>query len=233
MAIGSRYSRERRRRRGQFVLRLSKWLIVLGVLAALGIAAYQSGLELARTEVDRLQGRLDTLGGELRDVRLRNTQLDAELRQARTANQALQRRYDQDVPQGDAAALFSLAQQRIGAGIPRARIEQVLRDAAPVRRCEGRGTARRFAIAYGRVPEGAGIELADGMVRVVVSAPAPNDDLATAASVVVNVAGQDPVTLTGLPQRHPVVLGNAELLLEVSASTVRGFASATIASCGS
>jgi len=214
------------------MLRLSKWLFVLGVLAALGIAAYQSGLELARTEVDRLQGRLDTLGGELRDVRLRNTQLDAELRQARTANQALQRRYDQDVPQGDAAALFSLAQQRIGAGIPRARIEQVLRDAAPVRRCEGRGQARRFAIVYGpRVPESAGIELADGMVRVVVSAPAPNDDLSTAASVVVNVAGQDPVTLTGLPQRHPVVLGNAELLLEVSNSTVRGFASATISTC--
>lgn len=215
------------------MLRLSKWLLVLGIFAGLGITAYQSGLELARTEVDRLQSRLDTQGNELRDVRLRNSQLEAELRQARQATQALQRRYDQDVPQGDAAALFSLAQQRIAAGIPRPRIEQVLRDAAPVRRCEGRGTARRFAIAYGaRVPDSAGISLLEGLVRVVVSAPSTADDLATAASVVVTVAGQDPVTLTGLPQRHPVVLGNAELTLEVEASNVRGFASTALTVCG-
>ena len=232
MAIGTRYSREKRRRRGQFMLRLAKWLLVFGILSALGVTAYQSGLELARTEVDRLQSRLDTQGSELRDVRLRNAQLEADLRQAREATQALQRRYEQDVPQGDAAALFSLAQQRIGAGIPRQRIEQVLRDAAPVRRCEGRGTSRRFAIAYGaRVPDTAGIGLLEGLVRVVVAAPSPAEDLASAATVVVTVAGQDPVTLTGLPQRHPVVLGNAELALEVVPSGVRGFASAALTEC--
>lgn len=215
------------------MLRVAKWLLVLGIFAGLGITAYQTGLELARTEVDRLQGRLDTLGNELRDVRLRNTQIEVDLRQSRQATQALQRRYDQDVPQGDAATLFSLAQQRIAAGVPRQRVEQVLRDAAPVHRCENRGTARRFAIAYGaRVPDNAGTGLLEGLVRVVVSAPSQSADLASAASVVVTIAGQDPVTLTGLPQRRPVVLGNAELTLDVEASGVRGFASATISECG-
>ena len=57
-------------------------------------------------------------------------------------------------------------------------------------------------------------------------------DLASAASVVVTIAGQDPVTLTGLPQRRPVVLGNVEMTLDVEASGVRGFASATISECG-
>jgi FtsZ-binding cell division protein ZapB len=214
------------------MLRLGKWLLGLAIFAGLGLAAYQSGLELARSEVARLQGRLDALGLELRDLRLRNSRLDAELQEAREAREALQRRYEQDVPQGEAAALFALAQQRIAAGVPRARIEQVLRDAAPLARCEGSGTPRRFAIAYSRRgPANAGIELLDGLVRVVVSAPSPNADLATAANTVVTVAGQDPVTLTGLPQRHPVVLGNVELTLEVAASDVRGFAAAAVTTC--
>ncbi len=232
MAIGSKRSRERRKRRGQVLLRLAKWLIMLAVFVGLGIWSYQSGLELARSEVTSLEARLDEVATEARTLHVRNAQLVGELRQSREANAALQRRYDQDVPAGDAAALFSLAQRRIADGLPRARVEQVLRDAQPVSRCEGRGATRRFAIAYGpRVPESGGIELMDGMVRVVVSAPSTADDLARTASVVVNVAGQAPVTLTGLPQRHPVVLGNAELVLTVAPSDVRGFASAGITTC--
>lgn len=232
MAIGSKRSRERRKQRGQVLLRLAKWLILLGVFVGLGIWSYQTGLALARSEVTSLEARLDEVATEARSLQMRNQQLVGELRQSREANAALQRRYDQDVPAGDAAALFTLAQRRIAEGLPRGRVEQVLRDAQPVTSCEGRGTSRRFAIAYGpRVPDGAGIELMDGMVRVVVSAPSTADDLARTASVVVSVAGQAPVTLAGLPQRHPVVLGNAELTLSVGPSDVRGFASAGITTC--
>lgn len=232
MAIGSRFSRERRRRRGQFALRVAKWLVVLGIFLGLGIAAYRSGLELARTEVTALERRLDEVATEARDYQMRNARLETDLRQAREANAALQQRYDRDVPKGDAAALFSLAQQRIAAGIPRERVAQVLRDAAPVRRCEGRGQSRRFAVAYGpRAPENAGFELLDGLVRVMVSAPNQTDDLARAATVAVTVAGADPVTLSGLPQRHPVVLGNAEMTLNVT-SEIRGFATVSLTTCG-
>lgn len=232
MAIGSRFSRERRRRRGEFLLRVTKWLVVLGIFLGLGVAAYRSGLELARSEVTALERRLDEVATEARDYQMRNSRLDSDLRQAREANVALQRRYERDVPTGDAAALFSLAQQRIASGLPRGRVEQVLRDAAPVRRCEGRGQSRRFAVAYGaRAPEDAGITLLDGLVRVVVSAPNQTDDLARAASVSVTVAGADPVVLTGLPQRHPVVLGNAEMTLNVT-SEIRGFATASLTTCG-
>ncbi len=225
-------SRERRRRRGQFALRASKWLLALGFLAALGVVAYQSGLELAGTEVTRLERRLDEVATEARDLHLRNARLEADLRQAREANVALQRRYDRDVPSGPSAAVFSLAQQRIGAGIPRERIEQVLRDAGPVRTCDARGTSRRFAIVYGpRIPESAGIELAEGLVRVVVSTAAQTDEINRTAQVVVTVAGQDPQTFTGLPQRQVVTLGNAELALNVT-SEIRGFATAALTNCG-
>lgn len=232
MSIGSRRSRERRRRTGQIVLRLAKWLFALAVFVGLGFWSYQSGLDLARSEVTELEGRLDTLSADARATYARNAQLEGELRQARADMAALQRRYERDVPAGEAAALFALAQARIGAGVPRARVEQLIRDAGPVRQCEGRASSRRFAVAYGpRAPDNAGIELLDGLVRVVVSAPNQTDDLARAANVVVTVAGQDPVTLTGLPQRHAVTLGNAELTLNVS-SEIRGFATAGISTCG-
>lgn len=107
-----------------------------------------------------------------------------------------------------------------------------MRDAGPIRRCEGRAASRRFAVAYGpRVPDNAGIDLLDGLVRVTVSAPNQTDDLARAASVVVTVFGAEPQTLTGLPQRVPVTLGNAELTLNVT-SEIRGFATAALTTCG-
>ncbi len=111
-------------------------------------------------------------------------------------------------------------------------MEQVLRDAGQVRRCEGRGTSRRFAIFYGaRVPENAGIELLEGLVRVVVSSAAQTDDVARTAQVVVTVAGGESQTFTGLPQRQVVAIGNAELALSVT-SEIRGFATASLTSCG-
>ena len=56
------------------------------------------------------------------------------------------------------------------------------------------------------------------------------DDLNRAATVVVTVFGQEPVTLTGLPQRLAVTLGNAELTLNVS-SEIRGFGTAALSTC--
>lgn len=232
MSIGSRRSRERRRRTGQLVLRLAKWLFMLAIFVGLGFWSYQSGLDLARSEVTVLEQRLERLSADTRTTYARNTQLEGELRQAREDMVALQRRYERDVPKGEAAQLFALAQARIAAGVSRERIEQIMRDAGPVRRCEGRATSRRFAVAYGpRAPENAGIELLDGLVHVMMRSDNQGDDLTRSATVVVTVFGQEPVTLTGLPQRVAVTLGNAELTLNVS-SEIRGFGTAAISTCG-
>lgn len=232
MAIGSRRNRERRRRNAQLAVRTAKWLIALGILAGLGFWSYRTGLDLARAEVTGLERRIDTQAQEIRDLNARNAALEGELRQARADMAALQARYRRDVPAGDSAAIFSLAQARIAAGVPRERMEQVMRDAGPLRRCDARGTSRRFAIAYGaRVPENAGIELAEGLVRVVVSSANQTDDIARTANVVVTVVGQESQSFTGLPQRQVVVLGNAELALSVT-SEIRGFATASLSSCG-
>jgi hypothetical protein len=214
-----------------FFLRATKWLVMLGIFIGLGWWSYQSGLDLARAEVTALERRLETLGNETRALHMTNARLEGELRQARVDYTALQRRYERDVPQGEAAAMFRLAQERIGAGVPRGRIEQVLRDAGPVQRCDGRGSSRRFAVSYGqRVPENAGIEIHDGLIRVVVSAPNQTDDLTRAATVVIQAAGTEPQSFTGLPQRQTVVLGNAEVAVSVT-SEIRGFATVATSGC--
>jgi hypothetical protein len=66
---------------------------------------------------------------------------------------------------------------------------------------------------------------------VAVGTAQQTDDIARTAQVVVTVAGQDPVTYTGLPQRQVVTLGNAELALSVT-SDIRGFATASLTNCG-
>lgn len=230
MAIGRR-NRDRRRRAGRVFLWFAKWGTVLAIFAGLAFWSYRGGLDLARAEVTALERRLEALGTETRTLHATNARLEGELRQARQDYAALQRRYERDVPAGDAAAMFRLAQERIAAGVPRARVEQLLRDAGPVVRCEGRGTSRRFAVAYGpRVPENAGIELHDGLIRVVVSAPNQTDDLTRAATVVIQAAGQEPQSFTGLPQRQSVVLGNAEIAVSVT-SEIRGFATVALSGC--
>ena len=232
MAFGNRRIRDRRRRVATVGLAIAKWGTAIAVLLGLGYWSYQGGLDLARSEVTQLETRVESLVEEVREVRVTNAQLEDELRRARQDMGLLQQRYDRDVPAGDAAALYRLAQQRVTAGIPQERIEQVLRDAGPVRRCEGRGANRRFPIVIGpRAPDDAGILLMDGLLRVAVSTPAATDDVTRTATVVLAVAGQDPRSFTGLPQRQAVALGNVELLVAVT-SEVRGFATVSVSTCG-
>lgn len=229
MTIGTRRSRDRRRRTGRALLRAGQWLGVLAIFGGLGYWSYQSGLDLARTEVTDLEERLDRLGADARGLRATNARLEDELRLARQEIGNLQRRYERDVPAGDAATLFRLAQQRVASGLPMERVQQVLRDAGPVRRCEGRGQNRRIQIITGPIPDEGGLALLDGLVRVAVGV-APNEDATRAASVVVTVAGQERQTFTGLPQRQVVTLGNVELALSVT-SELRGFATVSITNC--
>lgn len=230
MAIGTRRNRDRRRRTARFFLRTGQWLGALAIFGGLGYWSYQSGLDLARTEVTDLEQRLDRLGADARGLRATNVRLEDELRLARQEIGNLQRRYERDVPAGEAAALYRLAQQRIASGLPAERVQQVMRDAGQVRRCEGRGQSRRFQIITGAIPDDAGIALLDGLVRVAVGVPGPGEDPARAANVVVTVAGQERQTHTGLPQRQVVTLGNVELALSVT-SEVRGFATVAISTC--
>ena len=70
------------------------------------------------------------------------------------------------------------------------------------------------------------------MLRITIAMPAGAEDVARLANVSVITAWNGRTeTLTGLPQRLNVALGNLDMELNITASEIRGFAQAALATC--
>jgi hypothetical protein len=110
---------------------------------------------------------------------------------------------------------------------------EALRSAEMPRRCEGRPIIRRFAIRFGGSPTAdEGTSFLDGLLRITATMPAGAEDVARLANLsVTSVWNGRTETLTGLPQRLPLTLGNLEMELSITASEMRGFAQAALATC--
>jgi hypothetical protein len=228
MAIRSAFQRERSRRRRRFLGRSVLFLCAVGLLVGLAYSAYQTGTELALLRVKDLETRADTLTKDLAAANLDAARLRSELANARQANAALQRRYEADVPAGDAASLYKLVQERLAQSLPAARLAQVLRDTAATRPCEARIIRRRFAIQQGSTRTEDPASLLEGLVVVTASG-----DAAKTTLVQIRTAWLDePIKLTGLPARQDIVINNVVLHLTVEPSDVAGFASASLSVCG-
>lgn len=232
MAFTSKISRDRSRRRRQFMGRATLWLAGIGVLGGLGYSAYQTGTMLAESRVVELERNLVTLTAQLETANQDKARTLASLADARQANQALQARYDSDVPKGEIADLYATAKSRLAQGVPAPRLTQVLQDATATKPCETRTTRRRFAIVpAGRPPEE--VSLLDGLIQVSASAPPGTTETAKTASVLVTRAWlPDPIKLTGLPARQDIAVNNLVLRLTVEPSDVAGYATATLSGCG-
>jgi hypothetical protein len=128
---------------------------------------------------------------------------------------------------------LTIAQERITAGVAPDRLANVLRQAENTRRCETRAVSRRFAIRFGGAPSAdEGTSFLEGMLRITAALPAGAEDVARLSTVTVaNAWNGRTETLTGLPQRLSLPLGNLELDLNIASSDVRGFAQATLATC--
>lgn len=229
MAYRSGIQRERARRRRQFIWRASLWLAVAAGIAALGWSAYQTGTVLAEARVTELLGQVSKLTAERDGARTDNARLQALLSEQRAATATLQGRYDADVPRGDLAQLFGLVRDRLGQNVPADRLAQILREAAPVRPCEGRFTRRRFAIGQSGRPE-EGTTLLEGLIQV--SVAAQGNDLKNAAVTVGRTWSGEPLKLTGLPAKHDIALNNLLLHLVVEPADLAGYAFATLTLCG-
>ncbi len=229
MSLAARRRRDRNRR---LLLGSAKWLLLLGVLGALGYSAHQAGTHLARVDVDRLARRLAETEQQKAALEAQNAQLRNELADARTAGQQLQQRYNAEVPRGPLAGLATLVRERMAAGVDADRLRLALQSADRLRRCDGPAVSRRFRIGIGpRLTEEDQTSFAEGLIRVSALAPAAED---YARSVVVTFSGVGsggPRSVTGLPATHSYVLENLELRLVVSDSPVRGFATASLTTC--
>jgi len=135
------------------------------------------------------------------------------------------------VPRPPFTDVLAFAAQRIAAGVAPERVMEVLRVADNPRRCEGRPIIRRFAIRFGGAPSAdEGTSFMDGLLRITTAMPAGAEDVARLASVTVTTSWHGRTeNLTGLPQRLVLPMANLDLELAITASDLRGFAQAALA----
>ena len=233
MALGRRRNRERRQRTTRWLWRLSQGVMFLLVFLAFGVIAYRGAEEIARAEVTTLEARLAAAAERESAEAGEKTKLIAELEQARAEASTWRARHDQEVPRPPFTDVLATAAQRIAAGVAPERLMEVLRAADNPRRCEGRPIIRRFAIRFGGTAVAdEGTSFMDGLLRITTAMPAGAEDVARLANVSVTAAWTGRTeNLTGLPQRLVLPMGNLELDLAITASDLRGFAQAALATC--
>ena len=233
MAYGNRLRGERTRRRQRVLVRAFLWLAGAAVIGGIGYSSWLSGSVLAELETASLRKDVGRLTEQLATVRQDNEQLRADLAKAGQATDAIKRRYDTDVPAGRLAELVKLTRDRLADGVPDARIGQVLREVEAVKPCEGRFIRKRFAIQTAGQGTEDRVSLLEGLIQVSATAPANADDMAKSATVTILRAwATQPLTVTGLPVRHSIVLNNAELKLVAEPSDIRGYATVSLSLCG-
>ena len=233
MALGRKRSRERRQRATRWLWRLSQAVMSLLVFLGFGTVTYRGAEEIARAEVTTLEARLVAAAKRESAAAGEKTQLIAELEQARAEASTWRARHDQEVPRPPFTDVLATAAQRSAAGVAPERLIEVLRVADNPRRCEGRPIIRRFAIRFGGTPSAdEGTSFLDGLLRITVSMPAGAEDVVRLANVSVTTTWNGRTeNLTGLPQRLMLPLSNLELDLAITASDMRGFAQAALATC--
>lgn len=233
MALGRRRNRERRQRATRWLWRLSQAVMILLVFLGFGIVTYRGAEEIARAEVSALEARLAEAADRESAATAERSRLVVEVDQARVEASTWRARHEQEVPRPPFTDVLAIAAQRIAAGVAPERVMEVLRLADNPRRCEGRPIIRRFAIRFGGAPSAdEGTSFMDGLLRITTAMPAGAEDVARLANVTVTTSWNGRTeNLTGLPQRLVLPMGNLELELTITASELRGFAQAALATC--
>ena len=233
MALGRRRNRERRQRATRWLWRLSQAVMILLVFLGFGIVTYRGAEEIARAEVSALEARLAEAADRESAAAAERSRLVVEVDQARVEASTWRARHEQEVPRPPFTDVLAIAAQRIAAGVAPERVMEVLRLADNPRRCEGRPIIRRFAIRFGGAPSAdEGTSFMDGLLRITTAMPAGAEDVARLANVTVTTSWNGRTeNLTGLPQRLVLPMGNLELELTITASELRGFAQAALATC--
>jgi hypothetical protein len=207
--------------------------MILLVFLGFAILTYRGAEEVARAEVTALEARLAEAAERESTAAAEQGRLALQLAEARTEASTWRTRHEQEVPRPPFTDVLAIAAERIAAGVAPERVMGLLRLADNPRRCEGRPIIRRFAIRFGGTPSAdEGTSFLDGLLRITVAMPAGAEDVVRLANVSVTTTWNGRTEhLTGLPQRLTLPLGNLELDLAITASDLRGFAQAALATC--
>jgi hypothetical protein len=241
MSLGLSESRNRRRRQGRVILVLLRWLFVIVVAVGAGYYAYNFGTDLARKEVRVLDTQLVQASAESEQLRTDITGLEAALREERVLVAQWRDRYEAEVPTAEDAALLRAIQERVGKGVSRARLTEVIALAQERDVCEALPETRRFVVqnpVYAgpndtvSFAESAIIVTAIGVSEVNAGGrPEAWFDPAKPVTVFFSRPGGETTSAEGvLPLHHALVVGDREFRFSIVAGN-RSFAEITGHSC--
>ncbi len=233
---------ERARRRQRFRWNFLKWLISLGLLAGAGYFAYDAGSSLSKQELDSLSQRVaeyetrtDSLQREA--AQLRYTLEDAESRMAEQ-----QARYERDVPQGQIAALLTLAKEKLQQGVTPDRLAFLISSASNERDCDKAPITKRFVVKTPLYTGGNDwVAFADSTITVTAVGPSAINAEGKAESwfdpgqsitvSFTHIGGKTSRKTAALPFQHALVVGDREYRFQVVAGDKRGFVVVSGDSC--
>jgi hypothetical protein len=241
MPLDSYRSRRSRQRRRKFWLGLLITIAVLGGLFGIGYQAHETGSQFARRDVERLEKELAGTKSNIDDLKRENTEMIAELADARQREQQWRSKYDTDVPKPPLSDLLIQLDKKLKQNIDPARLSFVIDAAENRRECDEEPETKRFLV---RTPlyQGANdsVTFASSQLTVLASgASAVNDsgnieawfDPAKPVTVQFTSLGGKTTQTTGmLPLHHSIVLNDSEYRFSVTLGQ-RGFATVTGAHC--
>ena len=241
MTLGLSERRYIRRRRGQFIIRLSRWLFVLVVAIAAGYYAYNLGTDLAFRETRALGDQLQQLGIENQQLKTDIIGFEAAIREERRLVVQWRDRYKSEVPKSEDLALLQNVKERIANGVSRKRIKEVILLAQEKDLCEPATETRRFVV-QNPVYAGPNQTVTFANRSIIVAAigeskinsngrPEAWFDPAKPITVYFTRPGGAATSSKGiLPLHHAVVIGDSEYRFNV-VSGERSFARVTVHKC--
>lgn len=239
MTLGLQETRSRRRRQRRWAF--MKWTLILAGLGAAGAFAYETGSQLARIEVVRLEEKVDALQAELDQVEAEKGELRAALRDTREELKTWQQRYREEVPSGQPAKLLDLVRARLNDGVSAERLAFVVDKARETTECVAGPVTRRF-IVQTPLTTGASqaVSFADGTITVTAEGqPATNAqgrkeawfDADAPITVSFTMVGGESDSVDGtLPLHHSIVRNGTEHRFSVLAGE-RAFVEVTWEQC--
>ncbi len=171
MPLGLRRSRFGRRRTIRW--KVVSAILVLGLLLAAGLFAYETGSIAAQHPVTRLEKRVAALNQNLEALQQQNAELTANAQAAQQREAEWQARYQQEVPNGQSKELFELVRDRLASGVEARRLAFVIEATGNLDSCDPKSKTKRFFVQT-PIYQGANDAVSFARDTITVTAEGPN-----------------------------------------------------------
>ncbi len=238
MPLQSRRRRDRRR----VWWRAIKWGFALGILGAVAIYAYQTGVSREAAKVSRLEQEIIKQSGQIDSLEQTNIDLSTSLKDARGKVADWQKAYERDVPKGDMKALYGRVRERLDDGIAADRLRFVIDQVSNERDCSNVVVTKRFIV---ETPVYKGPNQSVGLAQRTISVTALGesaigqsgtpeawyDRTKPVTARFTHIGGEATEAKGKLPLQHSMVIGDTEHRFVLNMGETRSFVTVTHTTC--